>query len=181
MASKNGQTTVETLLSTQSLNPILRDIANPPSADKAFLKAGGKTWRVGDRVMNLKNTSEAMNGEIGNICEIRKEDVPVVVVDFDGTEVEYTPDKLKNLDWAYAITVHKSQGGEYKSIIYPTSMTQAAMLQRNLLYTAVTRARENVLIIGSRSSINRALLTVKSKEKRDLLAARIVRYAESGK
>lgn len=181
MASKNGQTTVETLLSTQSLNPILRDIANPPSADKAFLKAGGKTWRVGDRVMNLKNTSEAMNGEIGNICEIRKEDVPVVVVDFDGTEVEYTPDKLKNLDWAYAITVHKSQGGEYKSIIYPTSMTQVAMLQRNLLYTAVTRARENVLIIGSRSSINRAVLTVKSKEKRDLLAARIVRYAESGK
>ena len=60
-------------------------------------------------------------------------------------------------------------------------MTQAAMLQRNLLYTAVTRARENVLIIGSRSSINRAVLTVKSKEKRDLLAARIVRYAESGK
>ena len=60
-------------------------------------------------------------------------------------------------------------------------MTHAAMLQRNLLYTAVTRARENVLIIGSRSSINRAVLTVKSKEKRDLLAARIVRYAESGK
>lgn len=181
MTLNNGQTTVETLLSTQSLNPILRDIANPPSADKKFLKAGGKTWRVGDRVMNLKNTNEAMNGEIGVISEIRKDDVPVIVVDFDGNEVEYTPDRLKSLDWAYAITVHKSQGCEYKSIIYPTSMTQAAMLQRNLLYTAVTRARENVLIIGSRGSINRAIMTVKSKEKRDLLAARIVRYTEAGR
>lgn len=131
--------------------------------------------------MNLKNTSEAMNGEIGIISEIRKDDVPVIVVDFDGNEVEYTPDRLKSLDWAYAITVHKSQGCEYKSIIYPTSMTQAAMLQRNLLYTAVTRARENVLIVGSRGSINRAIMTVKSKEKRDLLAARIVRYAEAGR
>lgn len=178
---KDKQTTPETLLSTQSLNPILRDIANPPAADKAFYKSGSRVFRVGDRVMNRKNTLEVLNGEIGYIKKIETIDVPVITVDYDGIEVEYTPDRLKQLDLAYAVTVHKSQGCEYDSVIYPTSLVQGMMLQRNLLYTAVTRAKRNVLILGSKESIDKAIQTKGSKSKRDLLAARIIRTVQNRK
>ena len=178
---KDKQTTPETLLSTQSLNPILRDIANPPAADKAFYKSGSRVLRIGDRVMNRKNTLEVLNGEIGYIKKIETIDVPVITVDYDGIEVEYTPDRLKQLDLAYAVTVHKSQGCEYDSVIYPTSLVQGMMLQRNLLYTAVTRAKRNVLILGSKESIDKAIQTKGSKSKRDLLAARIIRTVQNRK
>lgn len=177
----NGVDCVETMLSTTYLNPILRDLVNPMSEDKQFFKSGSRTFREGDRVISLKNTSDSMNGDIGYIKKIDKTDVPVITVDFDGKEVEYTPDRLKELELAYAITVHKSQGLEYKSIIYPTSMTHGAMLQRNLLYTAVTRAKSSVIIIGSEESFKKSILTVKSKVQRDLLSARIQRYAETNR
>lgn len=175
---KDGKVTPRTLLSTSSLNPILRDIANPAAAGKAFYKAGSRTFRVGDRVMNMKNAEDVMNGDIGIITKIETGDVTSIFIDFDGTEVEFTPDRLKYLELAYAITVHKSQGCEYDSVIYPSCMTQEVMLQKNLLYTAVTRAKKSVLIIGSKISVNKAITTVGAKAKRDLLAARIARRAE---
>lgn len=175
---KDGKTTTKTLLSTSSLNPILRDIANPEGAGKAYCKAGGKVYRIGDRVINLKNTPEVMNGEIGIIAKIENSDATTITVDFDGVLVEYTPDRFRELDLAYAITVHKSQGCEYASVLYPTSMTQSAMLQRNLLYTAITRAKKNVVLIGSKQSINTAITRVNKRVKRDLLGPRIVRYCE---
>lgn len=175
---KDGKVTPRTLLSTSSLNPILRDIANPAAAGKAFYKAGSRTFRVGDRVMNMKNAEDVMNGDIGIITKIETGDVTSIFIDFDGTEVEFTPDRLKYLELAYAITVHKPQGCEYDSVIYPSCMTQEVMLQKNLLYTAVTRAKKSVLIIGSKISVNKAITTVGAKAKRDLLAARIARRAE---
>lgn len=177
---KDGKDCIDTVLSTMYLNPILRDIANPAAPGKEFLKSGQRLFREGDRVVNLKNSAEVLNGEIGHIKKIMKEDIPVVVVDFDdGVEVEYTPDRLKELDWAYAITVHKSQGCEYDSIIYPTSMTHGAMLQRNLLYTAVTRAKKSAVIIGDKESLKKSIATVKSKVKKDLLSARIQKYVDN--
>lgn len=176
---RDGKVTAKTLLSTASLNPILRDIANPAEAGKAFYKAGNRTFRVGDRVMNMKNAEDVMNGDIGIITRIETGDTPSLFIDFDGTEVVFTPDRLKNLELAYAITVHKSQGCEYDSVIYPSCMTQEVMLQKNLLYTAVTRAKKNVLIIGSKTSVNKAITTVGAKSKRDLLAARIARGAQN--
>lgn len=175
---KDGKVTARTLLSTSALNPILRDIANPASAGKAFYKAGSRTFRVGDRVMNMKNAEDVMNGDIGTITKIETGDVTSIFIDFDGSEVEFTPDRLKNLELAYAITVHKAQGCEYDSVIYPSCMTQEVMLQKNLLYTAVTRAKKSVLIIGSKISVNKAITTVGAKAKRDLLAARIARGVE---
>ena len=175
---KDGKVTPKTLLSTSSLNPILRDIANPAAAGKSYLKIGNRTFRVGDRVMNMKNDEDVMNGDIGIISKIEIDDVSTVYVNFDGTEVEFTPDRLKQLELAYAITVHKSQGCEYDSVIYPSCMTQAVMLQKNLLYTAVTRAKKSVLIIGSKTSVNKAITTVGAKAKRDLLAARIAHGAQ---
>lgn len=175
---KDGQDCVETMLSAAYLNPILRDIANPPSEDKDFLKTGQKITRVGDRVINLKNTTEVLNGEVGIVESVENGEVPLVTVNFDGVKVEYPPDRMKELELAYAITVHKSQGMEYDSVIYPTSMTHGGMLQRNLLYTAVTRAKKNAVLIGSKSSLNKTIQTVKSKTKRDLLSARIQKYAD---
>lgn len=170
---KDGNITTKTLLSTSSLNPILRDIANPMAPGKNFYKSGSRLFREGDRVINLKNTEDALNGEIGFIRKIDTEDVPVITVDFSGELVEFTADKVKHLDLAYCITVHKSQGCEYQSVIYPASMTQAAMLQRNLLYTAITRAKKNFLVIGNRNAIKKSVVTVKDKTKKDFLAARI--------
>ncbi len=175
---KDGRVTVETMLSSNYLNPILRDIANPASADKKYFKSGKRTFREGDRVINLKNTNEVINGDIGTIVRVETGDLAKVIVDFYGTEVEYTPDKLSALDLAYCITVHKSQGCEFDSVIYPTSMTQGVMLQRNLLYTAVTRAKKHMLMIGSRESVLEAVRRTGAKTKRDLLAARIVRFVE---
>lgn len=175
---ENGAISRKTLLATAALNPILRDIANPPAANKTFCKHAGKIYRVGDRVINLKNTEEVMNGEIGIIVKIETASVSIITVDFDGVLVEYTPDRFGELDLAYAITVHKSQGCEYASVLYPSCMTQGAMLQRNLLYTAVTRAKKNVLIIGSVESIDKAVETVGGNTKRDLLGPRLVRYCE---
>lgn len=176
---KDGKDCVDTILSTMYLNLILRDIANPAAPDKEFLKSGQRTFREGDRVVNLKNSAEVLNGEIGYIKKISKSDVAIVTVDFDGVEVEYTPDRLKELDWAYAISVHKSQGCEYDSVIYPTSMTHGAMLQRNLLYTAITRAKKSAVIIGDRESLKKSITTVKSKVKKDLLSARIQKYTDN--
>lgn len=179
---KDGKDCVDTMLSTMYLNPILRDIANPPSPEKDFFKSGQRIFREGDRVVNLKNTPEVLNGEIGHIKKIEKDDVPVITVDFgDGVEVEYTPDRLKELDWAYAITVHKAQGCEYDSVIYPTSLTHGPMLQRNLLYTAVTRAKKSAVLLGSKTSLNKSIVTVKSKVKKDLLAARIQKYTQENR
>lgn len=86
----------------------------------------------------------------------------IITVDYDGIEVEYTPDRLKQLDLAYAVTVHKSQGCEYDSVIYPTSLVQGMMLQRNLLYTAVTRAKRNVLMFGWRMYTDGNVLSIVS-------------------
>lgn len=177
---KDGKDCVDTILSTTYLNPILRDIANPPASGKEFLKSGQRLFREGDRVVNLKNSPDVLNGEIGYIKKIIKADVPLIVVDFgDSVEVEYTLDRLKEIDWAYALSVHKSQGCEYDSIIYPTSSTHGAMLQRNLLYTAVTRAKKSAVIIGNRESLKKSIITVKSKVKKDLLSARIQKYVDS--
>lgn len=174
--SKDGHDCVDTMLSANYLNPLLRDIVNPASAEKNFCKVGSRTFREGDRVINLKNTAEVLNGEIGYIEKITKEDVTMVTVNYDGVQVEYPPDRLRELDLAYAVTVHKSQGCEYASVIYPTSMTHGPLMQRNLLYTAVTRAKKSVVIIGSRQSLIKTIKVVKSKTRQDLLSARIQVY-----
>lgn len=167
-------------LSTDNLNLVLQELVNPLDADKAFVKCGTITLRVGDRVMNTKNTEECINGDIGFIKSISKEDnVTSVMVEFgDGVLVEYTADKIKNLDLAYAITIHKSQGCEFKYIIMPASMTQESMLQRKLLYTAITRAKILFEAVGNMEAIRQAVRFTPPTQYKELLGLRIVRYTE---
>ena len=153
---------------TGSLNLAIQAAINPPGEDKGERRFGPFTFRQGDRVMQVKNNYDVMwkspdgaqagmgvfNGDIGRILEVdnRRE---LVTVDFEGRVVEYSPDMLGELEPAYAVTVHKSQGSEYRAVILCAVDTVPRLLTRGVLYTAITRARELLVIVGDESVIAR--------------------------
>ena len=153
---------------TGSLNRAIQAAVNPPDPTKGERKFGPYIFRTGDRVMQVKNNYDAMwknaegteagmgvfNGDIGKITEVdnRRE---LITVDFEGRIVEYSPDMLAELEPAYAVTVHKSQGSEYRAVILTALDTAPRLLTRGVLYTAITRARELLVIVGEESVIAR--------------------------
>ncbi len=134
-------------LGSDNLNALLQDALNPAGIT---ISRFGRQYRVGDRVMQMRNNYEkdVFNGDIGRIRTISEEEQRVWV-DFDGTLVCYEPDELDELMHAYACTIHKAQGSEYPAVVIVLATQHFKLLQRNLLYTAVTRARELVCLIGS--------------------------------
>ncbi len=126
--------------------------------EKEGLERAGSTWKVGDRVMQMRNNYdlEVFNGDVGRVREINEADEEMLV-DYEGRTVPYTFDQLDELSLAYAITVHKSQGSEYPVVIIPVVTQHYIMLQRNLLYTAVTRAEQLVVLVGSRRAVQIAV------------------------
>ena len=133
---------------TLNLNQVLQKALNPGPA------GGVGRFRTGDKVMQLKNNyaKEVFNGDIGTVTRIDANHQGLAV-EYDGRRVSYQPDEMDELALAYAITVHKSQGSEYPVIIMPLLTQHYPLLQRNLLYTAVTRGRRQVVIIGSRKAL----------------------------
>lgn len=138
-----------------SLNKVLQEIMNPHSNDKNELVSGEIVYREGDKVLQLVNDSDngVSNGDIGYIESIvsaikSKSKKNEVIVNFFGNRVTYLPKDLKNIMHGYAISVHKSQGGEFKMVIMPISSSFRRMLYNKLIYTAVTRAKEKLIIIG---------------------------------
>jgi exodeoxyribonuclease V alpha subunit len=140
---------------TISLNRRLQKALNP---GKKGLSALDHEFRIQDRVMHLKNNyaKEVFNGDIGRITHMDASGL-CLQVDYDGREVSYDADDLDELTLGYAITVHKSQGSEYPAVILPVITRHYVMLQRNLLYTAITRARQLVVLVGSPKAIGVAL------------------------
>lgn len=143
-----------------AVNRALQDALNPRGAplrqgDGLFDREALRL-RVGDKVMQRRNDYEkgVFNGDIGRISAA---EAGAVRVDFDGTAVEYTADELHALELAYALSVHKSQGSEYPAIVLGLLDEHAAMLQRSLVYTALTRARKLAVIVGSRSALRTAV------------------------
>lgn len=150
---------------TESLNLTLQQAINPPSDDKPECRYGNFTYRVGDRIMQIKNNYElfwsklsgdlgkgVFNGDTGIITDID----PVTRLLFatiDDRLVTYTFEQLNEIEPAYAITVHKAQGSEYRAVILCAHLNRSRLLNRNLLYTAVTRARELLIIVGNEQSI----------------------------
>lgn len=135
--------------STEQLNARVRDKVNPPSEHKAELKAHGKVFRVGDKVMQTRNTIEVSNGDIGYITSIEGSGKDArVVIDFEGRIAEYDFSEMESIIWAYATTIHKSQGSEYQTVIINIMDGHTVMLKRNLIYTAITRAKKNCHIVG---------------------------------
>lgn len=124
--------------------------------------------------MHLKNNyrKDVYNGDSGTICDIdRKNDI--VAVDYDGRIVEYTLPELEDISLAYAITVHKSQGSEYPAIIMPVMTQHYVMLQRNLLYTAITRGKQLVVLVGTRKALSIALANIRPRLRLSRLADRL--------
>ena len=140
------------------------------------LVRGGSRWRVGDKVMQMRNNYEldVYNGDVGRIVEIDHEEKGVKVsYGEDRALVMYGWNDLDELSLAYAITVHKSQGSEYKAVILPIVTQHYIMLQRNLLYTAVTRAKELVIIVGTLKAVALAVKNNESMHRYTRMAARL--------
>jgi exodeoxyribonuclease V alpha subunit len=154
-------------LGTMALNAMLQAALNPNAAENAVFSQG-------DKVMQLRNnyTKEVFNGEIGTVSRLDQESGRMWV-DFDGRRVTYDDVDLDELTLAYAISVHKSQGSEYPVIILPMVTQHYIMLQRNLLYTALTRARRMVVLVGSAKAVRVAVQADAPKRRRSLLGWRL--------
>ena len=123
---------------------------NPPDQAKPELPLGKRLFRLGDKVMQVKNFEDVSNGDIGKVTEVdTAREEPFLTVDFgDGRVKEYAKPDLDRLDLAYAATIHKSQGSEYHTVIVNLQCAHAVMLTRPLLYTAITRAKMRVILVG---------------------------------
>ena len=166
----------------RSMNERLRARVNPPDATKPELSLGQRILRLGDKVMQTKNREEVSNGDIGYIRKIeRDEDGFLVEVDFhDGRVVSYEDsESLSHLDLAYATTIHKSQGGQYDSVLLSIQNLHGRMLKRPLVYTGLTRAMCRAQIVGDWQAVIRAIQTTDTERRNTLLAARITQTASS--
>jgi exodeoxyribonuclease V alpha subunit len=142
----------------QTLNDALQKALNPAGGEKGKIERFGTTLTVGDRVMQTVNQyeKEVFNGDLGIVREIDPED-QVMRVEFDGRDVLYAFDEIDQLVLAYATTIHKSQGSEYRAVVIPVSTQHYMMLRRNILYTAVTRGRELVVLTGQKKALAQAV------------------------
>jgi len=145
---------------TDALNKEIQDALNPASADKPEVVVGFRRFRLHDKVMQTRNNNEISNGDIGRIRQITKDRNGnyEVLIDFgDGRKATYGAEEMATIDLAYATTIHKSQGSEYPVVIIPILNEASIMLQRNLIYTAITRAKEKVIIVGQKEALFKAI------------------------
>ncbi|MGI6207670.1 MAG: ATP-dependent RecD-like DNA helicase [Anaerolineae bacterium] len=156
------------------LNQRLQAALNPPSPSRTERKHGHRTFRVGDRVMQIRNDydRQVFNGDLGRVAGIDLEE-GLLVVSFDGRPVAYDWAQLDELVHAYAVSIHKSQGSEFPVVVVPILTQHYMMLQRNLLYTAVTRARDVVVMVGDRRAIAMAVRNNRVSQRNTRLAERL--------
>ena len=165
-------------VASNALNETIRDLVNPASKRKMELKCGSRVFRVGDRIMQTANRNGVSNGDVGLITGMEKAD-DEVFVDIrllDGRELRYSKDMMEDVEFSYCLTIHKSQGQEYPVIIVPLLKEHYIMLRRNLLYTAVTRAKAKVILIGQRQAVYIAIHKCDVGQRNTVLADRIVAY-----
>lgn len=160
------------------LNKIIQEKINPSISGDTELKYGKKIYRLNDRVIQQKNTEEVKNGDVGKIISVNFNigELPSITIDFgDDIIVTYTKDEIEEnkLELAYALTVHKSQGSEYKTVIFPCIPSHKYMLSKKLVYTAWTRAKEHLIVIGDRDTISYAAHNTREDVRNTVLANRI--------
>lgn len=143
----------KTDLGAKRLNQSLQDILNPPGSTKKELRHGKRIFREGDRVIHLTNEESVSNGDVGHIKEIDPVSKTITVLFETNIEKKYSIFELFDLDHAFALTIHKSQGSEYPYVIIPFIDIFGSMRQKNLLYTAMTRAKTKVTIVGNEQSV----------------------------
>lgn len=165
----------------QNLNKLLQQYINPAAAGKAEVNIPGNVLRVGDKVMQIRNNYEkdVFNGDIGRVVKIEGKNITVMFPERpEGDYVTYAQGDLEELQLAYAMSVHKSQGSEYPCVILLMVPSHYIMLQRNLLYTAVTRAKNRVIIAGSKNAVLTAVENDRTKKRYSLLAERLQENSE---
>lgn len=155
-------------------NNQIQERINPADEQKAEIKAHGELFREGDRVMELKNTDEASNGDLGRITQIDVESKEIYVTFENGNQKVFTKENADELTLAYAMTIHKSQGSEYDSVIMTLTDEAQCMLTRSLLYTGITRAKKQVRLYGTREMITTAINN-KDTDKRLTTTAEVLR------
>ena len=164
------------LVGAVNLNRMLQERLNPAlePLEKPSLSRAGMKYRLHDKVMQIKNNydKEVFNGDIGTITNVNIEDQELTI-SFDERDIVYERSELDEVVLAYATTIHKSQGSEYPIVVLPFMMTHFVMLQRNLLYTAVTRAKRALVLVGERKAISYAIRNQKPNERNTRLHMRL--------
>jgi exodeoxyribonuclease V alpha subunit len=160
------------------LNERLQAALTPAREGLAERRFGGRVYRVGDKVMQLRNNYDkgaagVFNGSVGVVTALSLEDSELRVLLDEEEEVAYGFDELDELTHAYAVSIHRSQGSEYPCVVVPLTTSAWLMLQRNLLYTAVTRAKRIVVLVGSRRALARAVRTQGAGRRYTALAERL--------
>ena len=173
------------ICSSDGLNPILQDIVNPKdNYSEAYKMSNGIEFRINDRVLQWKNNKTSFNGDIGIIQDIYFDGQPMFQISWDnGNVVEVPLEDMNSIELGYSMSIHKSQGSEYASVIIPMLKDQMRLplYKRNLIYTGVTRAKERVYIVGSKEAFNKAVIDNDCSKRRSFLANRILANSDRSK
>ena len=164
----------KTLNGINNLNKLMQDLFNPPTSSKNEIIIYDVLYRVGDKVLQLMNMPDdnVYNGDIGIILEIdnlKKE----VVIDFDSNIVTYTSSNFNNFTLGYVISIHKSQGSEFKTVIIPLLEEYGRMLYRKLIYTGVTRSKQKLILVGEAKAFKKSVLNNEYNYRRTNLGEKI--------
>lgn len=163
------------------LNRTLEDIINPPESGKKELKVGMDVFRVGDKILQNRNTATASNGDMGTIQDFYEDEDGAVKIRLcfsDHRMVEYEYEQMEMTEHANAITIHKAQGSECPIVIIPWVKAFYVMLKRNILYTGITRAKQKVYLVGEWAAVCQAIHNDDGGKRNTLLGKRIQRYFE---
>lgn len=161
-----------------NLNNALQEALTPAREGMPERRYGGRVFRVGDKVTQLRNNYEkgaagVFNGTVGTVIDIKPDDHKLTVLTDEDENVDYAFDELDELTHAYAVSIHRSQGSEYPAVVIPLATSAWMMLQRNLLYTAITRAKKLVVIVGSRRALAQAVRTRSTGRRHTSLTHRL--------
>lgn len=166
------------------VNTAIQAVVNPKTDDKFCVEIGKQLFMVGDRIIQRKNTEQVINGDLGTIQSIvqLENDVAVeIYFDSKGETLVYNNEDMKDIELAYAITVHSSQGCEFPCCIIPVSMTYGVMLTKPLYYTGITRAKKKLVMIGDEEALKYALQNFRKQTRKSLLGPRIITKLKKAK
>lgn len=168
--------------SVEQLNAAIRELVNPARDEFADLKVGSHYFRVGDKVMQTKNNAKASNGDIGYIRKMGRnaKNEMDVTIEFSGDRIaEYGMEEMSHMELAYATTVHKAMGSEFDIVTMPILRSHYIMLNRNIVYTAITRAKEQVIPVGQKKTLIMAILKKATGKRNTQLGERIGKYLKA--
>lgn len=168
------------------MNKMIQEMVNPPSPKRKEVQFGDLVYRIGDKVLQLVNQPESnvFNGDMGEVISIIKANETVdkkelLIVSYDGIEVEYERKDLNQITLSYCCSIHKSQGSEFPIVIMPVVRSHRKMLKRNLLYTGITRAKNFLILCGERGEFKAGIQRTDELERKTTLQERLKAYKET--